>query len=266
MLDSNHPGFSDPEYRLRRDQIAEEARAYVHPAPVPRAQYTDAEHSVWQHINTLLSPIHERRACDLYLRMRDKAALDRNYIPQLDTVNVRLGRATGFQLSPVDGLVSPRLFLSTLAEGRMLCTQYIRHHSVPLYTPEPDIVHELLGHVVMFFDLDYCRLNREIGETARVLTDDSLLLLERLYWYSIEFGLVVERGVTRAFGAGLLSSAGELASLDAVPSMPFKFESVVSWPYDTMHMQRTLFRAGSVEEMYSEIRRCIQDLRRRDSV
>lgn len=266
MLDSNHPGFSDPEYRQRRDQIAGAARAYKYPASVPWAQYTEAENAVWQGINTLISPIHERRACNLYLRMRDRAALDRNHIPQLDSINTRLKRATGFQLSPVDGLVHPRLFLSTLAEGRMLCTQYIRHHSVPLYTPEPDIVHELLGHVVMFFDPEYCRLNREIGEAASVLSDDSLLLLERLYWYSIEFGLVMERGVTRAFGAGLLSSAGELDSIEAVPSMPFKFESVVPWTYDTMHMQKSLFRAGSVEEMYAEIRRCIADLRRRDGV
>lgn len=265
MLDSNHPGFSDPEYRRRRDQIAEAARAYQHPSPIPRVQYTDTEEVVWQSINTLISPIHERRACNLYLRMRDQAALNRNHIPQLDAINTRLSRATGFQLTPVDGLVSPRLFLSTLAEGRMLCTQYIRHHSMPLYTPEPDIVHELLGHVVMFFDPEYCRLNQEIGEAAKVLSDDSLLLLERLYWYSIEFGLVMERGVTRAFGAGLLSSAGELATIEAVPNAPFKFESVITYPYDTMYMQRTLFRAGSVDEMYAEIRRCIQNLRRHDN-
>lgn len=266
MLDSNHPGFRDPEYRNRRDQIAESARAYKYPSPVPWARYTEDENSAWQRINTLLSPLHSRNACDLYLRMRDSAALDRNYIPQLDAINIRLERATGFQLSPVAGLVNPRSFLSTLAEGRMLCTQYIRHHSAPLYTPEPDIVHELLGHVVMFFDPAYCQLNREIGEAARVLSDDSLLRLERLYWYSVEFGLVVERGVTRAFGAGLLSSAGELGSIEAVPSLPFKFESVVSWPYDTTHMQRTLFRARSIDEMYAEIRNCIQDLRRRDNV
>lgn len=187
-------------------------------------------------------------------------------IPQLGDVSRRIEKTTGFRLTPVEGLVSARYFLEALAVGHMLCTQYIRHHSVPLYTPEPDVVHELLGHVVMFFDQDYCDLNREIGEAARVLSDDSLGHLERLYWYSVEFGLVQEQGVTRAFGAGLLSSAGELSGIESVPHVPFASEIITQTPYDTTRMQRVLFTADSQHHMFSEIRRCISDMRRRECV
>lgn len=266
VLDVNHPGFHDPEYRRRRDQIAESARRYVFPGPVERVQYTSAEQGVWSSINQILRPMHDELACDMYLRSRPIAQLDPERIPQLDSINKRLLWETGFHLTPVDGLVTPRLFLSTLAEGRMLCTQYIRHHSVPLYTPEPDVVHELLGHVVMFFDRDYCDLNRDIGKAARVLSDDSLIELERLYWYSIEFGLVRDLGVTRAFGAGLLSSAGEMGAMGSVTHRPFVPEEIVSTPYDTMHMQSALFCADSVDHMFREIRRYIGHLRRRENV
>lgn len=266
MLDHSHPGFHDAEYRARRDFIAESAKLYKFPNPVPHVNYTSHEHETWQKINTILSPVHMRYACDLYLKMRDVSSLDRHYIPQLDSINSRLARSTGFHLTPVDGLVSTRTFLSSLAEGRMLCTQYIRHHSSPLYTPEPDVVHELIGHAVMFFDSEYCRLNIDIGEAARVLSDESLVLLERLYWYSIEFGLVIERGVTRAFGAGLLSSAGELDLINKVKHEKFRPKDVVCMPYDTTQTQKTLFKSSSIEEMYSEIREYIQLLRRKENV
>ena len=228
--------------------------------------YVDQEHDVWRQINTLLEPIHARRACSLYLRMKDVAGLDRIRVPQLSHINSLLERSTGFSLVPIDGLVEPRRFLAALASGRMLCTQYIRHHTVPLYTPEPDIVHEIIGHAVMFFDPEYCRLNAEIGEAARVLSDESLIKLERLYWYSVEFGLLNERGVTRAFGAGLLSSAGELDSIDSVENAPFRWEDIVQVTYNTMHMQRVLFKSDGIDEMYRGIRSCIQCLRRIENV
>lgn len=266
MLDVDHPGFHDPEYRQRRDKIAAEAQTWRESSPIPTVEYTSDEHKVWQDVNRILAPLHAEFACDVFLQTRPIAQLSTTRIPQLSDVSRRIERQTGFRLVPVEGLVSPRVFLSALAEGRMLCTQYIRHHSVPLYTPEPDIVHELIGHVVMFFDSDYCALNREIGEAARVLPDESLCCLERLYWYSVEFGLVCEQGQTRAFGAGLLSSAGELSGIDKIPCEPFSPDAVVRAQYDTMHMHRRLFKADSVHHMYSEIRRCISDLRRRDNV
>lgn len=266
MLDVNHPGFHDPEYRLRRDQIAIAARSYSYPDPVPYVEYDEKEHEAWQQINSMLWPIHDLKACDLYMRMRASAFLDARRIPQLEEINTRLIKRTGFRLSPIDGLVNSRVFLSALADRRMLCTQYIRHHTVPLYTPEPDVVHELIGHAVMFFDLDYCRLNVEIGEAARVLSDSSLVKLERLYWYSIEFGLVMDRGITKAFGAGLLSSAGEMAGIDRAVHAPFLTSDIMHAPYDTTRIQKILYKARSLDEMYHEILKCVRRLREIENV
>ena len=160
LLDRDHPGFSDPDYRIRRDQIAQQAIHYTYPDTVPRVDYIDEEHMLWRDIRHALHPVHVSHAWSGYLDALQHSRLSNSRIPQLQDINDRLKLRTGFQLVPVEGLIESRRFLSGLADSKMLCTQYIRHHSVPHYTPEPDVVHELIGHVVSFFTEDYCDLNR----------------------------------------------------------------------------------------------------------
>lgn len=254
VLEESHPGFKDLEYRRRRDEIARQAFAYKHPQAVQRVEYIEQEHSLWREICTTLTPIHQAHAWSGYLKACDHARLWSSHIPQLQDINDRLIPRTRFHLSPVEGLVGSRQFLSCLAESRMLCTQYIRHHSVPHYTPEPDIVHELIGHVVPFFTEDYCDLNREFGRAALKATDDQITKIERLYWYTIEFGLVMEMGQVKAFGAGLLSSAGEMtAAMEKIPREEFNPWVIIETPFDTSRMQPKLFCAESYDEMRRSI-------------
>lgn len=259
MIDKNHPGFCDLEYRKRRDHISKIALEYKAPSPVPDVYYIDEEHEVWSDIIKRIKPLHDKYAWSGYLRAAKMANLSTGKIPQLSEVNRKLAEHTGFHLSPVPGLVGSRKFLSSLLDRRMLSTQYIRHYSVPDYTPEPDIVHEILGHAVPFFTEEYCDLNQLFGVAAIEATDELLILLERLYWYTIEFGLVKENGSLKAFGAGLISSIGELEQINSVPLRSFCVQDIISTPYDTMHMQPALFCAESYNEMKSGIKTWINE-------
>src|SRR4030095_11830481 len=148
QLDPDHPGFRDPDYRRRRNQIAQIAMNYHPGDPIPDAPYTNEEHQVWSVIWRALRPAHQQHACAEYLKAIEQLSFSDDRIPQLREVNERVQAISGFRLEPVAGLVQPRVFLENLADGVFLCTQYIRHHSTPLYTPEPDVVHEIVGHGV----------------------------------------------------------------------------------------------------------------------
>ncbi len=147
-LNPEHPGFRDQEYRNRRNRIAEIALAYRAGETILDAPYTPDEHRVWRTIREALVPAHRAHACAEYLASIERLDLNPDRIPQLREVSEKVSAISGFRLEPVAGLVEPRVFLESLANGVFLCTQYIRHHSTPLYTPEPDVVHEIVGHGV----------------------------------------------------------------------------------------------------------------------
>lgn len=245
MLPIDHPGASDPEYRARRNHIANLAARYrEHPEEgIPLVDYTAAEKEVWRYVAEKLEEGHRRRACASYLRAKSELGIRPDAIPQVRDLDRLLRDATGFSLAPIDGLVETRAFLSWLGSRVMLSTQYVRHHSRPDYTPEPDIVHEAIGHIPNFTDLDFADFSQFIGRGARVATDEQLEQLGRLYWFTVEFGLVEEQGEVKAFGAGLLSSFSELehAFSADVRRRIFNLQEVIATPYEYSEMQPVLF-------------------------
>jgi phenylalanine-4-hydroxylase len=147
-------------------------------------------------------------------------------------------------MRPVAGLVSDRNFLGHLGRGVFLATQYMRHPSRPLYTPEPDVVHELVGHAATFCDPAFVRLNRAFGEAALRATPEQLSRIARVYWYTLEFGLCEEGGAVKAWGAGLLSSFGELGRFeDDAELRPLDLRAVAGTPYDPTDYQKVLYVA-----------------------
>lgn len=254
-LDPDHPGFRDHEYRDRRNAIAEIAMTYKPGSPIPTAPYTELEHKVWKTIWQALGPAHREHACAEYLECLERLDFDSDRIPQLDEVSRKVEAISGFRLEPVAGLVEPRIFLESLARGVFLSTQYIRHHSTPLYTPEPDVAHEIIGHAVTLASRRFAELNRLFGDAVSRTTDASELdRLARVYWFTIEFGVLRENGGIKAYGTGLLSSAGELAAMHKAELRPLDLAAAADNVYDPTHFQAVLFCADSFAEMYERLR------------
>jgi phenylalanine-4-hydroxylase len=154
-LSADHPGFTDAVYRARREEIVANAKSYRHGTPIPRVQYTPQEIETWGTVYDQLRDLRETHACAAYRKifplLEANCGYARDNIPQLEDISRFLKACTGFTLRPVAGLLSARDFLNGLAFRVFHSTQYIRHHSRPLYTPEPDVVHELIGTVAALF-------------------------------------------------------------------------------------------------------------------
>ncbi len=245
ILELDHPGAKDATYRSRRNYLASLAAYHRrHGLEAPWIEYTDEENKTWQVVTDRLGPLHEQFACRVHVEARHRLQIPSDRIPQLRDLSGHLQGFHGFRLRAIEGLIEPRIFLSGLANHIMFCTQYIRHSSRPEYTPEPDIVHEVIGHVPMFADEDFVKLSLLIGQAAAVADPDQITILDRLYWYTLEFGLIEDPGgEVRAYGAGLLSSFGELknAFTSNVEHRPFNIEEVALTPYKYSDMQPLLF-------------------------
>ena len=254
QLSPDHPGFRDAAYRARRNRIAQLALSYQPGEEIPEAPYTPEEHQVWRAVWNALEPAHRAHACAEYQASVQRLAFAPDRIPQLREVNEKVQAISGFRLEPVAGLVEPRVFLESLASGTFLCTQYIRHHSTPLYTPEPDVVHEIVGHAVTLASTRLAELNRLFGKAVkRTSSLEALNRLSRVYWFTIEFGVLRENGSVKAYGTGLLSSAGELEAMHNADLRPLDLEAASRHEYDPTHYQPVLFCADSFETMYDSL-------------
>jgi phenylalanine-4-hydroxylase len=180
-------------------------------------------------------------------------------VPQLAEVNARLARSSGFAMLPVAGLVASRTFLGFMGRGHFLATQYMRHPSTPLYTPEPDVVHELVGHAATLGHPWFATINRAFGRAAERVSEAELERVGRVYWYTLEFGAVRERGQVKAYGAGLLSSFGELGRFHREAELrPIDFEQMASRPYDPTRYQDVIYVADDLESLGRELVRWLE--------
>ncbi len=257
QLDRDHPGFRDAGYRARRNAIARVALDHDG-GPVPDVDYSPGEHEVWRQVRATLDPLHRVLAATPLVEAAASVALPVDRIPQLREVNEALAATTGFAMRPVAGLVAARTFLCELGEGTFLSTQYMRHPSAPFYTPEPDVVHELIGHAASLTDPRIAGLSRALGRAAQTADDEGLRALERVYWFTLEFGAVLEGGRARAFGAGLLSSVSEIQRLEQADLRPWDLAAIAATPYDPTDYQPRYWVAPSFRRMIDDIARWVE--------
>ncbi len=249
-LSEDHPGFADEHYRERRNHIASLALGWESSRPVPQVNYTEAEQGLWRTVCRELAIKHERLACAEYREAMARLALPGDHIPQLDEVSARLQPLTGFQYHPAAGLVPFEEFYGSLADSVFHSTQYIRHHARPLYTPEPDLIHEVIGHGGTLASPRLAELNRLAGTAARRLeTQAARDFFATVFWFTIEFGVLWEDRELRAYGAGLLSSYGEIDEFRSAEIRPLDIAAMGVQSYDITHYQPILFAADGIEHL-----------------
>ena len=253
-LADDHPGAGDPDYRLRRNEIAAAALAWRPGTPIPQVQYTEAEHEIWRTVSRELAPKHERLACRAFREGKAALALPTERVPQLDEVTARLRPLTGFEFLPAAGLVPLDEFLGSLADRAFHSTQYLRHPSGPLYTPEPDIVHEVIGHGNLLADAQIAEVKRLAGAAARRCeTPAALQYMADVFWFTIEFGVIHEEGELRCYGAGLLSSFGEIDEFRGADIRPLDFHAMATLEYDITRYQPILFACDGMGELTERV-------------
>eukprot|EP01096_Ripella_sp_DP13-Kostka_P000707 TRINITY_DN1081_c0_g1_i1.p1 TRINITY_DN1081_c0_g1~~TRINITY_DN1081_c0_g1_i1.p1 ORF type:complete len:509 (-),score=200.40 TRINITY_DN1081_c0_g1_i1:81-1424(-) len=267
-LAADHPGFTDEAYRRRRLEITAIAANYKHGQEIPRVSYNESEIQTWGQVYTRLRSLYNTHACKqhrhVFPLLERYCGYGPDNIPQLQDVSNFLKECTGWSLRPVSGLLTPRDFLNGLAFRVFHSTQYIRHHSRPFYTPEPDVCHELLGHVPLFSDPEFADFSQEIGIASLGASDEDIEKLASCYWFTVEFGLCNEDDSVKVFGAGLLSSFGELEySLTDVPvKVPFDPFKAATTKYPITEYQPLYFVAKSFNAAKRQMREFARTLQR----
>lgn len=248
-LADNHPGLHDPAYRARRSHIA--AAAINAPAgTVPVIDYTEDEHRIWRLCQEQLAPKHEKYAHSEFLAAKHRLRLPTDHVPQLDQVSARLRPLTGWGYRAAPGLVPLREFYADLGARTFNSTQYLRHGSEPLYTPEPDIIHEVIGHGNQLASPRFARLTEAAGRASvRLETEDAMKFVADVFWFSMEFGVVKEHGEVKAYGAGILSSFGEMDEFGHMEHRGLDLADMGTLAYDITEYQPVLFCAQSLDEL-----------------
>lgn len=251
-LADSHPGKDDPDYLRRRGQIAAVALGWDRAggAPVPTVDYTDAEHEVWRTVSTQLAPQHERHAHREYREAKAALGLPTDHVPQLAEVTERLRPLTGWGYVAAPGLVALREFYGDLGQRTFNSTQYLRHASKPLYTPEPDIIHEVIGHGNQLASPRFAAVTEAAGAAlTRMETDEAAKLVADVFWFSMEFGVMYEGEDLKAYGAGILSSTGEMDEYGHMEIRELDLADMGTLNYDITHYQPVLFAARSVDQL-----------------
>lgn len=205
--------------------------------------YTEEENRVWHDLITRQIPIVKKRACGEYLHGLDLLNLSHDKVPQCPEVSKILGQATGWKLEPVPALIPFDHFFNLLANRKFPAATFIRRREELDYLEEPDIFHEVFGHCPMLTNQACADFTHTYGKLSLNASPEDQAMLAKLYWFTIEFGLIKTAAGLRTYGGGILSSKNEtIYCIDSdIPERK---------PFDVIEVLRTPFRIDIMQPIY----------------
>ena len=219
--------------------------------------YTQEQHAVWAELVDRVYPELEKYAAREYLEGYEIIGLQREYLPHLDSISARLKPRTGWSSTPVSGFLPAPAFFEMLATRRFPTTTWLRSRDSLEYTPEPDIFHDVFGHVPMHAHAVFADFLEHYGRVCAAIPDDAVLeKLGRLFWYTVEFGVIRQGGEIKAYGSGLISSHGECRNVmrGHCAIRNFSLDEVLETPVKVDELHKLLFAVDSFEQMYDAMR------------
>jgi phenylalanine-4-hydroxylase len=219
------------------------------------AAYTPEQHAIWTELVSRRMPQLEEHACAEYLEGFESIGLQVDCLPVLVDVSARLEPRTGWNSTAVSGFLPADVFFEMLAARRFPTTTWIRGRDALEFTPEPDIFHDVFGHVPMHAHPVFADFLEHYGKVCAGLTNAAdLERMGRLFWFTVEFGVIRERGGIKVYGSGLISSHGECTRVvergSGVELRDFRLEDVLEETVDTGAMQKVLYAIESFEQIY----------------
>ena len=222
-------------------------KSYVYTAkPVDAngyAYYTKEEDSVWQSLITRQTPIVANRGCDEYLHGLQLLNLPTDRLPQCPEISAVLKAATGWELEPVPALISYDHFFNLLAQRKFPAATFIRTREEIDYLQEPDIFHEVFGHCPLLTNQAYADFTHTYGKLGLKANEADRVMLARLFWFTVEFGLIQTEKGLRTYGGGILSSKNETIYCIESP-IPKRL------PFDALEALRTPYRIDIMQPIY----------------
>ncbi|USD42965.1 phenylalanine 4-monooxygenase [Vibrio sp. SCSIO 43135] len=216
-------------------------------------EWSSEEDSIWHDLITRQLPLVKERACKAYSDGLAMLNLPTDRVPQLPEINQVLVEKTGWQVEPVAALISFDKFFELLANKRFPVATFLRSREEFEYLQEPDFFHEVFGHCAMLTNPDFAHFTHVYGKLGMQADAKQRVYLARLYWFTVEFGLVEESGSTKIYGGGILSSPGEtLYALDSQDPLRHRFDiqTVLRTPYRIDIMQPVYYKIHDIKSLY----------------
>jgi phenylalanine-4-hydroxylase len=231
------------------------------------AGYTAEQHAVWGELVGRVMPGIEKHAAREYLEGFKIIGLQRDRLPNLTEISRRLGPRTGWSSTPVSGFLPGPAFFEMLANRLFPTTTWLRSRESIEYTPEPDIFHDVFGHVPMHSHRVFGDFLARYGRVCAAITDEAVLeRLGRLFWYTVEFGLIRQDGEVKVYGSGVISSHGECENVmhGGCAVHEFSLDEVLETPVKVDEFQKVLFAIESFDQIYEAMHEAEQRVERGD--